>query len=173
MAFTLAVMSRGAAEERKLVLGTDDLTGAEVTIVLGKKHPFVSWSSDEALSFRKALKDSDPASRGTRYGWNHRTNGPLVKAKQGDPIACGKLWLVNEDRSAAKKTCEYLLKKARAFNPKSFVELGCWKAPGELQKDAIAYDLVAGSGLFKTNEDAEAPGTGHHSGERCRGRAHG
>ncbi|MDP6354535.1 MAG: heparinase II/III family protein, partial [Planctomycetota bacterium] len=151
----MAVTSRAAAEERKLVLGTDDLTGTEVTVVLGKKHPFVSWSSDEVLSFRKALEDSTPASRGTRYGWNHRTNGPLVKAKQGDPIASGKLWLVNEDRSAAKRTCEYLLKKARAFNSKSFVELGCWKSPGELQKDAIAYDLVAGSGLFKTDEDAE------------------
>ena len=39
------------AGERAVVLGTDDRTAADVTIALGKRHPFVAWSQKEVDLF--------------------------------------------------------------------------------------------------------------------------
>ena len=143
------------AGERKIVLGKDDLTGEEVSVTLGKAHPFVAWTKAEVDGFRQRLENRDRAYKGTRYGWTHPKVGPVVKAKQGDPVACGKVWLVTGDLDAAKKAAEFLLDKARKFEPAEFVELGCWNAPRELQKCTIVYDLIAGSQALSADEHTE------------------
>jgi len=148
----MAVQIPCPAEVYDFPLGKDDLTGEEVTVKLGRSHPFVTWTRAEAEGFKERLESTDPKHRGTRYGWNHRINGPPVKAAKGDPIACAKVWWVTDDRAAARKTAEFLLDKARSFKTEDFVKLGCWNAPRELEKSAICFDLIAGSDVLSPAE---------------------
>lgn len=153
--YCLLAVGPVSAEQRQLVLGTDDLTDKQITITLGKNHPFLSWTKDEAEAFKKRLDSTTPVYRGTRYGWNHRTNGPPQRMQNGDPIAAGQVWLVTGDADAARQAADYVLKMAREFEADKFVELGCWNAPRQLQTSAICYDLVAGGTALSAEEDAE------------------
>ena len=154
-AAVLAVEAQVSAEVHDFPLGKDDRTGEEVTVKLGKTHPFVTWTRTEAEGFKKRLESKDPKYRGTRYGWNHRINGPPVKAAKGDPIASAKVWWVTGDRAAAEKTAEFLLEKARSFKTEDFVKLGCWNAPRALEKSAICFDLIAGGEALSAAEQTE------------------
>ena len=97
----IADCTRLMAGERAVVLGTDDRTGADVTIALGKEHPFVTWSQKEVELFHEANPASltawyaDPHSGPENPDYFRRIHGILPYKSNYDAI-CNYVWYRNK-----------------------------------------------------------------------------
>ena len=157
-ALTLCVLcclqgsTSGEQAAERATLGVDDRTGTATEIRLKKKHPFVAWTAEEVAGFKERLADTSGQFKGTRYGWNHPRVGPVVKAEQGDPVACGKVWAVTGDKAKARSAADVLLTKSRDYSEEGFLKKGKWRAPMELEKQTLAYDLIADGGILRPEE---------------------
>lgn len=138
----IAFSSSGASGLESIVLGHDDLTRRAVVLRTGKSHPFVAWTKEEVDSFRSHLLRPEKIYDGTRYAWTSVTGGTSVKAAQGDPMSCAKVWQVTGELKMARKAASYLLEKSASFEEKDFLK-NEWQAPAELQTSALIYDLIA------------------------------
>lgn len=138
--------------EHKVILGKDDLTGKDIELTIGKKHPFVAWTAEEISSFKIRLLSQDKMHAGAHQLWKNYSWGTLAKAAKGEPLACAQEWQVTRNLNMAKKAAEYLLKKSSAYDEKKFLT-NEQETLADLYTCTLVYDLIADSEVLTAAEN--------------------
>ena len=152
VAWAVAISTQ-AREGNTTVIGRDDKTGESIVLQTGKKHPFVAWTPAEIATLKTQLSDTSPASAAVRDGWNRADqHGMLTAARNGQPLACARVWAVTGDRAMAETARKWLVEQVAAFEPKALLDLNPWSAYAFTTERVFAYDLTAESGAVSPED---------------------